>query len=280
MKRKRNKIAISAGLMVFLALLLPRQSFSQSTVFTVPPEIPTHVLMSASGLNRITCPGAIRDVTTEEESGLMVTYTETTAIVKFPILQRGSDRIYADKPTEIIAVCNDQIFSLIVTPKKITAPIIQLTRGTKNRVEENRKRFEGLAIEEKIVEIIKTVYKEAMPRSFKIKSINQTIALFRDIGLTHLRTISIDGEGFIVKEFTAQVVKGEQISWDEKEFLCALVSDEEKRQWMGIKPCQLPSAATKPQTLLAWPIGITVDKHHLKRGEVARILVIEDLRER
>jgi len=280
-KQKTNAAKLLLGvLLACWVITTPLPGWAQSTVFTVPPEIPTHVVMSASGLNRITCPGPIRDVTIEEEKGLMVTYTGSTAIIKFPILKSGTDLIYADKPTELIAVCNDQIFSLIVTPKEGPGVIIQLTTGTKNRVEENQRLFTGLALEEKIVEIMRRVYKGAIPRSFKVKPINQKIELLQDIALTFVREISVDGEGFVVKEFSGWVRNRTEISWDEVEFLCALVSEDVRRERIGAKRCHLKKAPINTPTLLAWPIGITVDKHRLTTGETARILVVEEKRER
>jgi len=76
------------------------------------------------------------------------------------------------------------------------------------------------------------------------------IALFRDLDVTLVGSFRVDGEGLGVKQFQVSSRKiGEEIKITEKDFL---------RKEIAMKP-----------------VAITIDRHSLKQGETARVIVVE-----
>ncbi|MFQ5598700.1 MAG: type-F conjugative transfer system secretin TraK [Nitrospiria bacterium] len=214
------------------------------------PEVTTKVALSNSDVNRIICSLPITDIVYSKEKGLTVHYTKKDAYLKFEVVKENNKIIYASIPTEIYITCGTQVYHLIALPKRIPSRTIHLARGSSEAITANRSLFRGLPFEEKVLKLIKAVYTESIPNSFTIQSAKKPIKLFRNVSLTQIRTITVDGEGLDIKEYRITPKNTQApLKLKEKDFL---------RSELTLRP-----------------VGITIDRLLLKPGETARMLIVE-----
>jgi len=254
-KLKRTRVVSILGvLIVFVFLFLPVGVYGQITVI---PEIATTVELSSSDVNRIVCAEPIKDVIYSKEKPLTVRIVERNAFVKFLITKKSSleadEEIYPTVPTEIYVVCGRNIYNIIAIPKRIPAQTVILKSET-DKIKKNISLFGGLPLEKKIIAILKTIYIEDIPESFTVEQKGQKYNIFRDMDLELIRTIKIEGEGLLIKEFRA-ALKGDipKIEIKERDFL---------RTELTLRT-----------------ISIMVDKQSLSKGDTARIFIIEGVRD-
>lgn len=242
---------------VFIPFLVWGSSINimDAEAVTVLPEVTTSVEMSSSDVNRIVCQSAIRDVIFSEEKGITVRVIGRDAFVKFLIKKDGGEKIYTNTPSELFVVCGNDVFSMIAIPKRIPSQTIRLSSGRSERIKENISLMSELPFERRVIKLIKSAYTEDIPSSFTVIPINKKLDIFKDIVLTHIRTVVVEGEGISLKEYKAEIRTDKQsISLSERDFLRAEVTND--------------------------PIAIAVDKHQIKKGDIARIFIVEKSLER
>ncbi len=214
------------------------------------PEVATKVALSNSDVNRVICAATITDIVYSKEKGLTVHYTKKDAYLKFEVVKENNKILYASTPTEIYITCGTQVYHLIALPKRIPSLTIHLASGSSETIKANRSLFRGLPFEEKILKLIKAVYTDAIPNSFTIQTSGKPIHLFQNVSLTQIRTITVDGEGLVIKEYRIVPKNTEtSLKLKEKDFL---------RSELALRP-----------------VGITIDRLSLKPGETARMLIVE-----
>lgn len=212
------------------------------------PEVATPVEMSASDANRIVCAGVIEDIVFSKEKGLSVHYTRKDAFLKFQIIKENDRLIYAETPAEVFVVCKESVYRIIAIPKRIPSQTVRLLAGRSDQIKTNRSLMNGLPLEEKVITLVKWVYTDAIPESLTVKRSQERFDLFRDIDLTLIRTVTVEGEGLTVREFLAKATSV-RVELKEKDFLRAELARK--------------------------PVAITVDRFTLSAGQSARIFIVE-----
>jgi len=227
------------------AVVLPAELQQQ----TVIPEVGTQVLMSSSDANRIVCSGEIRDVVFSAEKGIGVKVVGKNAFVKFRITRKDEREIYSTTPTELFVVCGENVYNLIAIPRRIPAQTIRLSPGAE-KIRQNAALYGSLPFEKKVISIIRSVYTSEIPDGFTVTASNRKLPLFRDLEVTRVRSYRVEGEGLLINEFTVSSRKTNgELKVIEKDFL-------------------------RPE-IAARPVGIALDRHTLKQGETARLIVVE-----
>lgn len=212
------------------------------------PEVTTPVEMSNSDANRIVCASTIEDVIFSKEKGLSVHFTKRDAFLKFQILKEDGQLTYSTTPAEVFVVCGDHVFRIIAIPKRVPSKTVRLTSGGADQIKSNLTLMRGLPYEEKLLTLIRAVYTDQIPESFTVTQTRKVFDLFRDVEVTLTRTISVEGEGLLVKEFVVQP-RGSRVELHEKDFLKV--------------------------DLALRPVAITVDRLSLTTGQSARVLIVE-----
>ena len=221
-------------------------SIPADSLAVVPPEVATPVYLSSSDINRIVCPSYIKDVIYSKEKGLTVKIEGQNAFVKFLVTKEGDKDNYSTTPTELYVLCGKETYNLIALPKRIPSRTVTLSGGDR-KASKNSSLFDGIPFEKKILSIIKDVYTENIPDSFTVKNEDRPFNLYKGLRLTLIRTVRVEGEGFRVKEFTAQAAQ--TIDLSEEDFLKTEIT--------------------------SGPVAIAIDKLRLSPGDTARILIVE-----
>ena len=228
-----------------------KEAVSGAGIITVSPEVSTPVEMSSSDMNRIMCPADIKDVVFSKEKGLTVKIIGHNAFVKFLITRRGDREVYSSTPSEVFVACDESIYALIAIPRRIPSQTIRLNAGVQ-KLKKNAALYGGLPFEKKIEGIARNIDTDDLPDSFTVEPSGKKVEIFKDLTLTHKRTITIDGEGLAVKEYKAEI-RGESdkssLDIRERDFL---------RTELAIRP-----------------VAISVHPLKIKKGDTASILLFE-----
>lgn len=221
----------------------------------VLPEVTTGIRLSSSDINRISCPGDIREVLTSTEKGVTIKITGKDAFMKFKVTKKGDKFSYASTPTELYVVCGDKVFSMVAFPQRVPSQTIRLTSGQEKKIRENISLYAGLPFEKKVLKAIKEVFTENIPDSYTISKQEKRFYTFKEILLTLKRTVDIEGEGLRIKEYEASL-RGEtpEFKMNEKMFLKTALVDN--------------------------PIAVSLERHVLRKGDSSRVYVVEQRAER
>lgn len=221
----------------------------------VLPEVPTVVELSSSDVNRLICPEGLEakdlvtDVVFSKEKGVIAKVVGRNVFVKFKIQKKDNREIYSKTPTEIYVVCGDVVYNIIAVPKRIPAKTVTLSLNI-NKIKKNVSVYGSLPFEKKVLTFIKSVYRDEIPETFSVSIVNKKIDIYKDIDLSLVRIIAMEGEGLRLKEYIASI-KGdvEEITFKEKDFLNTEVTTR--------------------------PVAISLTKLNIKKGESTRIFVVE-----
>jgi len=218
---------------------------------TVLPEITTPVDMSATDLNRISCPVDIKDALTSTEKGLVIKIAGKDAFVKFKVLKTTEGKFkYTVTPTEIFVVCGENTYSLIALPKKIPSQIIRLGSGAEKKIQENQSIYGSLPFEKKVIRAIKDIFTEQIPDSYSVTPTNRLIGNYQEFSVLSRRSVDIEGEGLRVVEMEVTLKPGNrQFKLNEKLFLNKQFTTN--------------------------PVAISLEKQVLSPGESIRVFVVE-----
>jgi conjugal transfer pilus assembly protein TraK len=216
----------------------------------IPAEITTAVALSSSDINRIVCPGTVNDLIFSEEKGIEGHFAGNSAFVKFKITKKGDELSYATTPTELYVICNNAVYSLIATPKRIPAVTLRLAPVGTDRLKANIARFQGLAFEKKVLQLVREAYTGQYPESYRLSAVDIPVNLSADLLVRLYRVVDIEGAGFRVKEFSVRAAgKDKGLQLDEKMFL---------------KPDMGEGIA-----------AVAVERHRIGPGESTRVFVVE-----
>lgn len=233
------------------------------TPITILPEITSFVNASNENVNRIVCPVNIKDagegVIYSKEKMLDISIKGQNVFVKFKVMKVTKEdpqkegrlieeMLYSTRPSEMFIVCGDQVFNLLLNPSPIPPQTIRLSFGNTDKVKSNMGLYKEIPFENVLVNIIRRVYMDDIPASFTILSVNNEIGMYEELALHLKRVVRVEGEGIQVKEYIAKS-KVDSFDMDEKTFL-------------------IPELTNKP-------IAISIDSYRLKRGETARVFIVE-----
>ncbi|MBI3753972.1 MAG: type-F conjugative transfer system secretin TraK [Deltaproteobacteria bacterium] len=243
-----RKFIFVVGLLVLSCVGTVSAEYATSEQMILPEEIAS-VQMSGIDINRIVCPVPIQDVIFSPEKGITVKVSGKDAFLKFLVKKEGENDVPL-KPVELYVVCDEATYTLIAMPSDLRAQTVRLSASKANQIKKSVSYLKGLAFEDKVTRILKEIYQDQFPSSFIVHDMNQPIDIFQEIRLTLLRTITIEGEGLIVKEYLAEPRGGvTTVTLQEKDFI--------------IKEIALK------------PVAISMDKLQLESGQKLRVLVVE-----
>lgn len=203
---------------VLLTLTTGPAAYASSPVL---PETTTAVELSSSDINRITCPGTINDLIFSKEKGLEGHFAGNNAFVKFTVAAQGDERKYATTPTELFISCNDTIYSLIVTPKRIPSVTLRLSPPTSGDIKRNVSRYQALPLEKKILQLIREAWLAEYPDSYRITRADTLVNLSADLSVRLIGIVDVEGAGLRLKEYRVKATADEAVRVSEKDFLRA-----------------------------------------------------------
>jgi len=214
------------------------------------PEVTQKVMLSRSDVNRIVCSEPIKDVKYSDEKGLSVSYYGNNAFLKFQFEQVGEKVIYSKTPTEMHVLCGGSVYTLVAVPMPMPPQTVRLDSGNVDRMRKNASIFKDTDTDRKIEELMRRAYRDDLPESFIVKKQDVPLSIFRDVAVSLRRTITVDGEGIVVKEFSV-TPNVDGIELKEKQFLRKEIS--------------------------ATPSGIAFEPGKLKpaKGDHVRLFVVE-----
>lgn len=188
------------------------------------PEVVQKAVMSRSDVNRIICSEPVKDVIFSEEKGVMSKFYGNSAYIKFNFDQVGDAAVYSKNPVELHVICGDTTYTLVAVPLPVPPQVIRLGSDKVAKVKENAAMFKDSTTNKQIRELMMRAYRGDYPESFTVKKHETPIYLYRDLDVTLLRTVTVEGEGMAVKEFQV-VSKVDGIELKEKFFLRRELSD-------------------------------------------------------
>ncbi|WP_319549532.1 type-F conjugative transfer system secretin TraK [Desulfogranum marinum] len=215
----------------------------------IPAEVPTSVELSNKDINRIVCPGPMNDLIFSQEKGMTGHFSGNNGFVKFKIKDMGNDYIYADTPSELFVVCNNVVYTLIVTPTDIPSVTLRLASPTGDSFKKNITHYKKLPLEKRALQIIREAYTNIYPTSYRISEANKSIPLSPDLAVTLQQAVDVDGVGLRLKKYMVSSFAKHKIDLDEKLFLSAPVS---------------PSI-----------LAVAVEEHSLRPGQTTRVFVVD-----
>ena len=244
-------------LCLFALVLFPFSILAQEYgINYVLPETITHIELSNSDVNRIVCPSDIKDMIVSKEKGITTHVKGKDGFIKFLIKKEyipdlgEEELIYSTTPSEVYIKCGGFTYTLIVIPKKIPARTIRLSAGRLSVIKKNEELFKGLAHEEKITKLIRSIYSNQIEESYTVTDINKPLYTFPELALTLIRIIDVEGEGMRLKEYAAHL------------------KDKEKERELKETDFLRPEITKKP-------LAISIDPMIIVKDERPRILIVE-----
>ncbi len=216
---------------------------------SILPEVTTAVDLSSSDINRIVCPGMINDLIFSKEKGIEGHFVGNNAFVKFTIIVQGDDKKYSTTPTELFVSCNDTIYSLIATPKRIPSVTLRLSPPATGDFKQNINRYQALPFEKKVLQLIREAYQGGYPDSYRISEADALVNISVDLSVRLVRTVDVEGVGLRLKEFKVKTTGDQSIQVTEKDFLRAEMGE-------GI-------------------IAVVVENHSIEPGGSSRVFIVE-----
>jgi conjugal transfer pilus assembly protein TraK len=185
------------------------------------PEITQRAVLSRSDINRIVCREPIKDIFYSEEKGARIDFSGKNAFIKFQVKKNVAGSYeYVTIPVDLTVICGDSTYTIIAFPKAVPSQTIHLESGKKIRARENQ----GLTIfkdqpeKKKVEALIRLAYQDNLPTSFEITLIDKHIDFFKDVSVVLHKSVAVDGEGLILKEYYV-IPKVQGIELNEKDFL-------------------------------------------------------------
>lgn len=220
----------------------------------IHPEKVTWVDISQTDANRLVCSGGKivpEDVVYSKEKGVVIQVSKNgyEAYLKLQAVQNIDTKEveYPKNPVEIYVSCGGETYGFIGRPKRIPSKTIYLVSRTK-KIDKGRKTsLTTTEVDKAVIEIWKNVFLNSIPPAWeqvRPKKVNI------DLGFSviqPLRAWTIPGVGVLVRELVV-TAKTKAI----------------------VKETDLLRA-----DLVVNPIGISVDKHNLAKGEKTRAVIIE-----
>jgi conjugal transfer pilus assembly protein TraK len=213
------------------------------------PEVPTAVDLSSSDINRIVCPGTINDLIFSKEKGIEGHFVGNNAFVKFTIIVQGDEKKYSTTPTELFVSCNETIYSLIATPKRIPSVTLRLSPPATGDFKQNISRYQALPFEKRVLKLIREAYLGEYPDSYRIAEADTMVNISVDLSVRLVQIVDVEGVGLRLKEYKVKATADEPIHITEKDFL---------RAEMGERI-----------------IAVVVENHNIEQRGSSRVFIVE-----
>jgi conjugal transfer pilus assembly protein TraK len=191
----------------------------------VPAEVPTLVELSDREINRIVCPGQMSDLIFSEEKGLTGHFSGNNAFIKFTAEEVGGKLSYSKEPSEIYAVCNGSVYTIIGAPTEINAVTVRLAQPKSDTVEKNIARYRNMPLEKQALQLIKEAYDGVFPSSYQVTDEAVPVQFCPDLDLVRQQVVEVEGVGLRLKSFEVTSRLTTEIDLSEKIFLTAAVGN-------------------------------------------------------
>jgi len=218
----------------------------------VPAEVPTMVELSNREINRIVCPGQMTDLIFSEEKGLTGHFSGNNAFIKFTAEEVGGKRAYSEEPSEIYAVCNGSVYTIIALPTEINAVTVRLALPKGETVEKNIARYKNMPLEKQALQLIREAYAGVFPPSYQVRDKiqkTQKIPFCPGIDLVLQQVVEVEGVGLLLKSFMVTSRLATDVELTEKPFLVAAIGNR--------------------------ILAVAIVEHHLKPNQSTRVFVVE-----
>ena len=189
------------------------------------PEVPTEVTVSNHDINRIVCPGQMNDLIFSQEKGMIGHFSGNSAFIKFKVEDNGGEYTYASESCELFVVCNNTVYTLIVTPTDIPSVTTRLASPKGKAFKKNIAHYKNMPLEKQALQIIREAYNEIYPTSYRVAESRQEIYLSPNFTTTLIQAVDVDGVGLRMKKFQVTSKAAGKIQVKEQDFLSPVVSD-------------------------------------------------------
>ncbi len=215
----------------------------------IQAEVPTTVELSNTDINRIVCTGTMNDLIFSQEKGMTGHFSGNNGFIKFKIQDMGNEYIYADTPSELFVVCNNTVYTLIVTPSNIPSVTLRLASPTGDSFKKNIALYKKLPLEKRALQLVKEAYTNTYPTSYRVSSAHRSIPFSPELDVTLQQIVDIDGVGLRLKKYQVSSIAKDEIELNERTFLSAAISS----------------------SILA----VAVEQHSLNPDQSTRVFIVE-----
>lgn len=213
-------VVMTAVLLVLAAIEIKAESL------IIPPEIPTALELSNRDINRIVCPGTINDLIFSEEKHITGHFSGNNAFVKFKVEQLGEDEYsYAEIPSELFVVCDNTVYTLIITPMDIPSVTLRLAPAQARNLQKNIADFKELPLEKRVLQVIQEAYSGNFSTSYRITEAGIPVPLTPDLEVKLVQIVDVDGVGLRLKKYAVTSLLQHELTVEEKTFLSPQVSN-------------------------------------------------------
>ena len=241
-----NKLRVGSAVGIFI-LVYSTVLFAEGPD-VISPEVPTHVTLSSTDVNRLTCSEPIKDVIFSSEKGVETKFTGNDVFVKFKAKKRKGRIYYPAKPSELFVICGSNVYTILAQPKQIPSQTIRLYSPKKRQIRQNLEHFSGMPVEQKALMLIREGYHGKYPESYEIKNITIPVHILPGTEGKIVRRVEVEGEGMILLQINVTGTSHSPVRLEETDFI-------------------IPQFGKR---LLA----ISIDHHVLMPGETTRVWIV------
>lgn len=215
----------------------------------IQAEIPTSVKLSNRDINRIVCPGPMTDLIFSQEKAMTGHFSGNNGFIKFKIEDAGNEYIYADTQSELFVVCNNTVYTLLVTPADIPSATLRLASPNGDSLKKNIAHYQKMPLEKQALLLIREAYHDDYPTSYRISESTKRVSLSPDLEVQLLQVVDVDGVGLRLKKYMVKSLSESVVDVSEQLFLSSAIS----------------------QSILA----VAVDNHTLKPHQSTMVFVVD-----
>jgi conjugal transfer pilus assembly protein TraK len=190
----------------------------------IQAEIPTSVKLSNKDINRIVCPGPMNDLIFSQEKAMTGHFSGNNGFIKFKIEDAGNEYIYADTQSELFVVCNNAVYTLLVTPAEIPSVTLRLASPNGDSFKKNIAHYQKMPLEKQALLLIKEAYHGDYPTSYRISESTKMVSLSPDLEVQLLQVVNVDGVGLRLKKYLVHSLSESAIDVSEQLFLSSSIS--------------------------------------------------------
>ena len=176
-------------------------------------------------------------------------FSGNNAFIKFKIEDAGDEYIYADTQSELFVVCNNAVYTLVVTPADIPSVTLRLASPIGDSFKTNIAHYKKLPLEKQALQIIREAYNGTYPTSYRISESTEAVHLSPDLEAQLIQVVDVEGVGLRLQKYLVKSLAQGQIDVDEKLFLSSSIS----------------------QSILA----VAVENHSLNPGQATMVFIVD-----
>lgn len=182
----------------FLLLVSASHAFASLT-----PNGSNNIELSNDNTNQFICQnGYINDVIIPQHIPHEINIIRENIFLVYKMKRSQTGITYVDKSHSIHIVCAGEVYSINATQKNKPGNAIQLGSSDKATIEKNASKLQEMSIEDIMVEMFLSAYNNDLPPNYDVKHEIGTINVADGITVTQRRSISLNGVGLKLNEYT------------------------------------------------------------------------------